>query len=113
MLAPSVELVTVDTFTAGSDTVHNRISHEQLAWLETTLADANARGVKWIVMQGHDPVLGPVRYRHSSHQMYEGGASGWSTGCGSTRTASWSTPSTTVRRSSGEVLTHVPRPFAS
>jgi len=81
MLSPDVMLVGVDMFTRTRDNVDNVLGGGELRWLDTTLAKARARGVKWIVVEGHDPVLGPVRYRHSSRQMYRGGQSSafWAT----------------------------------
>ena len=73
MLAPEIELITVDMFTRTSTTVVNELGSGQLAWFQAQLADANARGVDWIVVQGHDPVVGPVRARSSSRQVYRGG----------------------------------------
>jgi len=73
MLAPEIELITVDMFTRTSTNVVNELGSGELAWFQAQLADANARGVDWIVVQGHDPVLGPVRARSSSRQVYRGG----------------------------------------
>jgi hypothetical protein len=39
------------------------------------LGRARDDGVRWIVVQGHTPILAPVRERSSSGLMYEGGTS--------------------------------------
>jgi len=73
MLAPEIELITVDMFRRTSTDVVNELGGGELRWFRQQLADANARGVDWILVQGHDPVLGPVRARSSSRQVYRGG----------------------------------------
>ena len=70
---PHVLVVTVDMFSRTQTGIVSRLGGGELAWLEATLLNARADGIRWIVVQGHDPVLGPVRYRHSSRMMYEGG----------------------------------------
>ncbi|HEY3016426.1 MAG TPA: metallophosphoesterase [Nocardioides sp.] len=73
-LDPDVLLVTVDVFQRTTDNVAIRIDPQQLAWLDTVLARADANGVKWIFVQGHTPVIGPVRKQQSSGLTYYGGA---------------------------------------
>lgn len=65
-LNPDVLLVTLDVFHATADRVRAEVVGGQLAWLEGVLADARERGVPWVVVQGHVPVLTPVRIRSSS-----------------------------------------------
>jgi Calcineurin-like phosphoesterase len=65
-----VLVVTIDVFRRTGGDVHARLSEGQLEWLDRTLADTTADTV---VVQGHTPVLGPVRTSHSSALMYEGG----------------------------------------
>ncbi len=74
MLAPEVMLVTVDTYDATDGTVRPRLDRHQLAWLDQTLAKAEKKGVDWVIVQGHLPVLTPVRTRESSAMSYKGGA---------------------------------------
>lgn len=74
-LHPEVLLITVDQFKRTSTDVVFDVSWSQIEWMRTVLADANARGVDWVMVQGHNPVLGPVRVRFSSGAMLEGGES--------------------------------------
>lgn len=75
-LHPEVLLVTVDVFRRTPGGVRAELTGGQLAWLRGVLGDARSQGVGWIIVQGHTPVLGPVRYRRSSHMMYESGRDG-------------------------------------
>lgn len=71
---PHVQLVMLDVFrTITGDTIAE-VSGGQLAWLEGVLAKAQADGVDWIVVEGHTPILGPVRRGPSSGLMYRGGS---------------------------------------
>jgi len=72
-LNPDVLLVTVDVFQRTSTNVDIRLDSQQLAWLDNVLARADASGVKWVIVQGHTPVIGPVRKKQSSGLMYAGG----------------------------------------
>ncbi|MCH1867605.1 metallophosphoesterase [Nocardioides sp. CFH 31398] len=74
-LAPEVQLVSVDVFEQTPDDVVPRLDPQQLAWLDDVLAEAQADGVDWIMVQGHVPVARPVRQTSSSGLYYEGGAS--------------------------------------
>ena len=71
---PEVLLVTVDVFEHTKRNVVRHLDREQLAWLDRTLAAAERRGTDWIVVQGHLPVLKPVRTYGSSAMYYRGGA---------------------------------------
>ncbi len=71
--SPEVQLVTLDVFTRTRSGVRARIDAAQLAWLRRTLARAERDAVDWVVVQGHTPVLGPVRQVASSGLMYDGG----------------------------------------
>lgn len=73
-LAPEIQLVTVDEFKRTATDVERTVDGEQLAWLDGVLSRAEADGVDWIIVQGHVPVLGPVRARHSSRLRLAGGA---------------------------------------
>lgn len=71
---PEVQLVMLDVFrTVGNNTVPE-LSDSQLAWLQRVLARARADGVDWIVVEGHTPILGPVRLGPSSGLMYREGS---------------------------------------
>lgn len=71
-----VQLVTVDVFERTRTNVKARLDRRQLAWVERVLRTARADGVDWIVVQGHTPVVGPVRVSdNSSGMLYEGGRS--------------------------------------
>jgi hypothetical protein len=63
-------LVTVDTFERRDGAVHVSVTGEQLAWLRSVLSATDADHV---VVQGHVPVLGPVKSRHSSALYLDGG----------------------------------------
>ena len=73
-LAPEVLLVTVDQFHRTRADVRFEVVGRQLAWLRDTLRRARREGVRWIVVQGHNPVLWPVRSRRSSRGHLLGGA---------------------------------------
>jgi len=73
-LDPEVLLVSVDVFDKTLKNVTIGIDPQQRDWLDSTLARARARGVDWIIVQGHTPVLGPVRVHASSGLMVAGGA---------------------------------------
>ncbi len=72
-LAPEVLLITLDEFHRTSAGIQSQLGQAQLDWLRATLAEANTRGVDWIIVQGHLPVLQPVRFRHSSNLSFDGG----------------------------------------
>ncbi len=71
---PEVLLVTVDVFEYDGTDVVPHLDDAQLAWLDRTLAAAEQRGTDWIVVQGHVPVLTPVRTYGSSALHYDGGS---------------------------------------
>lgn len=72
-LDPEVLLVSVDEFEDTGTDVVNRLDAEQLAWLDRVLQEAEDNDVDWIIVQGHLPVLEPVRAWGSSHMAYEDG----------------------------------------
>lgn len=72
--APDVQVVSIDPFDLTSGKARLRLDAAQQRWLERVLARAQADGVRWTVVQGHLPVLEPVRARGSSELRYEGGA---------------------------------------
>jgi hypothetical protein len=76
-LTPDVLLVSVDVFVRIPDNgdsntggVTASVRGGQLAWLDGLLASTTA---KHVIVQGHTPVLGPVRLARSSGLMHEGG----------------------------------------
>ena len=66
--------VSVDVFRATRDVLKPTVSGGQLHWLDGLLGRARADGVTHIVVQGHAPVLGPLRSRASSRLTMPGGA---------------------------------------
>ncbi len=74
-LTPDTLLVTVDTFAEYDGTVHTHLTSDQLSWVDRTIDQAKANGVKNVIVQGHVSVLGPVNNQYSSNLMYEGGSS--------------------------------------
>lgn len=73
MLNRHTLLVTLDTFDRRADTVVPQVTGGQLRWLRRVLRQAREDGVRWIFVQGHVPVLRPVRQRHSSGLLHRGG----------------------------------------
>jgi hypothetical protein len=67
-------IVTVDVFSWGEDGVTVAVSDGQLRWLADVLGRAQIHpGVRHIIVQGHVPVLTPVRRTHSSGLVHEFG----------------------------------------
>lgn len=73
MINPETLLVTLDVFDRQPTRVGVHVVGAQLHWLDRTLAAARRRGVRWIIVQGHTPVL-PARTFHSSGLHISGGA---------------------------------------
>ncbi len=71
--APDVQVVSLDQFDIGPQRVRLRLDRAQLRWVSRVLARAQSDGVTWIVVQGHLPILEPVRSRASSRLSYAGG----------------------------------------
>ncbi len=72
-LSPHLLLVSVDVFrprSGGGVTV--RLDEDQRRWLSGVLRRAKKQRVPWVVVQGHTPVMGPVRTRFSSALTYDG-----------------------------------------
>ena len=65
-------VITLDTFEDQGERFGYTVGKEQLAWLEKTF-QANA-DAEFIVVQGHLPIIGPVRSKNSSASMLDGGA---------------------------------------
>ena len=72
-LSPDVLLVSLDEFNRRDGDVHLEVTGGQLAWLRATLERAQEEHVPWVIVQGHNPVLWPVRQVSSSGGHVEGG----------------------------------------
>jgi hypothetical protein len=72
--APDVQVVTIDPFDIGPDRARFRVDRQQLRWLVGVLRSAQEDGVRWTIVQGHLPILEPVRSRGSSELHYPGGS---------------------------------------
>ncbi len=72
----NVLVVSVDVFQSTPDHgIRTAVDGEQLLWLDETLTRAaQDTTIDHVVVQGHTPVLGPVRQRSSSGLMLAGGA---------------------------------------
>lgn len=71
--APNVQLVSIDPFDITLKGARIQLDPAQLRWVEGVLAKARRDGVEWIIVQGHVPILWPVRVRGSSGLRYQGG----------------------------------------
>ena len=65
--------MSIDVFDITPQAAHLRVDRAQLRWLRSVLRRARADGVTWTVVQGHTPIVGPVRSHASSRLRYEGG----------------------------------------
>lgn len=70
---PDVQIISIDTLDITEERARIHVEKQQMAWLKRVLAKANRDGVKWIIVQGHTPILFPTRVRGSSGLHYEGG----------------------------------------
>ena len=70
-LTPDVLLVTVDVFRRTATGVVPSVHGDQLTWLRKVLTETTAQTV---LVQGHTPVLGPVRLFATSRLMHLKGA---------------------------------------
>ncbi len=64
-------VITLDTFEDAGKRFAYTVGEEQLNWMEKTLTD-NA-DAEFIIVQGHLPILGPVKSKNSSASMLKGG----------------------------------------
>jgi len=64
-------IITLDTFEDAGKSFDYTVGDEQLAWMEKTLI-AN-QDAEFILVQGHLPIVGPVRSQNSSASMLEDG----------------------------------------
>lgn len=72
MINSETLLVTIDPFDRQSSRVGVHVVGAQLRWLDRVLATARHNGVRWIVVQGHVPVLPSLTF-HSSGLRIAGG----------------------------------------
>jgi hypothetical protein len=72
--APGVQVVSIDPFDIAPDHARLRVDRQQLRWLVGVLRSAREDGVRWTIVQGHLPILEPVRSRGSSELHYPGGS---------------------------------------
>jgi hypothetical protein len=71
---PEVQVVTIDPFDIAPDHARLGVDRQQLRWLVRVLRSAREDGVRWTIVQGHLPILEPVRARGSSELHYPGGS---------------------------------------
>ena len=64
-------VITLDTFHDAGNRMAYTIGPKQEAWLEQTLKQCS--DAEFIIVQGHLPIVGPVRSKNSSASMLEGG----------------------------------------
>jgi 3',5'-cyclic AMP phosphodiesterase CpdA len=72
--APDVQVITIDPFDITPARAKLRLDPQQRSWLRDVLRRARRDQVRWIIVQGHLPILGPVRARGSSELYLDGGA---------------------------------------
>lgn len=72
-LSADLLLASVDVFgPRPGGGVRIRLDDDQRRWLSGVLRRAKKQRVPWVVVQGHTPVMGPVRTRFSSGLTYDG-----------------------------------------
>lgn len=71
---PDVQVITLDPFDITADRARLGLDPQQRNWLRGVLRRANRDRVRWIIVQSHLPILGPVRTRGSSGLRLPGGA---------------------------------------
>ena len=71
--SPDIQLISLNVFDITPQRERQRVDPAQMRWLRNVLAKAKRDGVKWVIAQGHTPILWPVRTRGSSGLHYEGG----------------------------------------
>lgn len=70
---PDVQVITLDWFDITADRARLGLDPQQRSWLRGVLRRAERDGVRWTIVQGHLPILGPVRTRGSSGLYVPGG----------------------------------------
>lgn len=71
--SPNVQMVTLNVFDVTDARTRIRLDDVQMRWLTGVLRAARRDGVQWVVVQGHVPIVGPVRLRGSTGLTYDGG----------------------------------------
>ncbi len=71
---PDVQVITLDPFDITPDRARLGLDRQQRSWLRGVLRRAQRDQVRWIIVQSHLPILGPVRTRGSSGLYLAGGA---------------------------------------
>ncbi|MET0526448.1 MAG: metallophosphoesterase [Nocardioides sp.] len=71
---PDVQVITLDPFDITRERARIGLDGAQRSWLRNVLRKARQDGVQWIIVQGHVPILGPVRARGSSELRLLDGA---------------------------------------
>lgn len=71
---PDVQVISIDPFDITPERARIGLDKQQRTWLRGVLRRAQRDEVRWIVVQGHVPILGPVRTRGSSSMYLPGGA---------------------------------------
>ena len=71
---PDVQVVSIDPFDITPERARIGLDKAQRLWLRGVLRRAQRDGVRWTIVQGHTPILGPVRTRGSSGLTLPGGA---------------------------------------
>lgn len=64
-------IITLDTFEDAGPRFAYTVGDEQLAWMEKTLKEH--KDAEFVIVQGHLPIVGPVRSKNSSASMLKGG----------------------------------------
>ena len=67
----NLAVISVDTFEDAGNRMSMTVSGKQLEWLERQLLKYQDK--QFIIVQGHVPVVGPVKSKNSSANMLEGG----------------------------------------
>jgi hypothetical protein len=70
---PDVQVVSIDPFDITADRARIGLDKAQRLWLRGVLRRAERDEVRWVIVQGHIPILGPVRTRGSSGLTLPGG----------------------------------------
>ena len=64
-------VITLDTFEDEGKKFGYTVGKEQIEWMEKVLADN--KDADFVIVQGHLPIAGPVKSKHSSSSMMKGG----------------------------------------
>lgn len=64
-------VITLDTFEDAGKRFEYTVGDEQLAWMEKVLVEH--KDAEFVIVQGHLPIVGPVKSKNSSASMMKGG----------------------------------------